>query len=72
MSRHDNVGEQDGGVHAVATHGLQGHFTGEVGIGQSVQNRTGAAQGAIFREGAAGLTHEPHGNVVDALAPTGT
>ena len=60
LERHDDVGEEDRRVHAVATHRLQSD------LGHQVRGRAGLEHGvphadlAVLRQRAPGLAHEPH------------
>ena len=58
--RHDDVGEQDGGVHLVPADGLQGDFADQLGVEAGVEHPVPAAQRAVLGQAAAGLAHEPH------------
>ena len=59
---HD-VRKEDARVHAVASHGLQRRLGGHVGAQASLEHGQAdvGAQLAVLRQGAPGLTHEPHG-----------
>ena len=71
--RHHNVGEEDGGVDAVAAHRLEGDLGGPLGTQAEVEHggARAAAQGPVLGQGAPGLAHEPHGRAVGALAVQG-
>ena len=60
MGRDDDVAEQHGGIDAVALHRLQGDRRGQLGLSDRVEDRSLTAQGAVFGEAPARLTHEPH------------
>ena len=59
---HD-VRKEDARVHAVASHGLHRRLGGHVGPQAGLEHGQAhvGAQLAILRQGASGLTHEPHG-----------
>ena len=57
---HDDVGEQDGGVDAVAPHRLQGQLGGQGGVGDGRQDGALAARRPVLGQGPPGLAHEPH------------
>ena len=44
MSRHDDVGVEDRSIDVVATDRLQRDLGGEVGVGNGVEDRSGAAK----------------------------
>jgi hypothetical protein len=57
---HQNVGKQDGGIHAIAADGLQGHFRRQFRIHTQIQKRSGLLAGLpVFGQIAPGLAHEP-------------
>src|SRR5699024_1994160 len=62
FERDDDVGEEDGGVHAVATHRLQSDLGDHVRIEAGVQHAGALAQAPVFGQRAAGLAHKPDGN----------
>ena len=57
--RHHDVGVEDGGVDAVAPHGLQGELGGEVGLGDRVEDGAVASERPVLGQRAPGLAHEP-------------
>ena len=71
--RHHDVGEEDGGVDAVAAHRLEGNLGGLLGAQADVEHggARAAAQRPVLGQGAPGLAHEPHGRAVGALAVQG-
>ncbi len=69
--RHDDVGVQDGGVDAVAPDGLEGDLHRPIGVGDGIEDRSGAAHLVVLGQRAAGLSHEPDGGGVDGLASAG-
>ena len=71
--RHHDVGEEDGGVDAVAAHRLEGDLGGLLGAQADVEHggALAAAQRPVLGQGAPGLAHEPHGRAVGALAVQG-
>jgi len=69
--RHDDVGEEDGGVGAVAVDRLPGELGDQLGPGDGVEDAAGPAGGPVLGEGPAGLTHEPHRHTVHAEAAAG-
>ncbi len=67
-----DVGKQDGGVERIAVDRLQRDFGGVIGIGGQPHEGAGAlAGGAVFRQVAAGLAHQPQRRVVGRLAQAG-
>ena len=64
--RHDDVGEEDGGVDPVAAHRLQRDLGDEVRVEAGVEHRHAGARRAVLGERAAGLAHEPHRKAVRA------
>ena len=60
--RHHDVGEEDGGVDAVAPHRLQRHLRRQRRIQAGIQHRHAGArpQRAVLRQRTSRLTHEPH------------
>jgi hypothetical protein len=68
LERHDDVGEEDGGVDAVAADRLQRDLGDEVGRRAGVEHLVALAQRAVLGQRAAGLPHEPHRGVGDGLA----
>ena len=71
--RHHDVGEEDGGVDAVAAHRLEGDLGGLLGAQADIEHggALAAAQRPVLGQGAPGLAHEPHGRAVGALAVQG-
>ena len=71
--RHHDVGEEDGGVDAVAAHRLEGDLGGEGRVEAGVEHgRAGAlAQGPVLGQGAARLSHEPDGRARLAVGASG-
>ena len=59
---HD-VRKEDTRIHAVASHGLHRRLGGHVGAQTGLEHGQAdiGAQLAVLRQGASGLTHEPHG-----------
>ena len=75
LERHDDVGEEDRGVDAVAADGLQRDLAGEIGGQAGLEHPGALAELAVLGQRAPGLTHEPHGAPGRALAtgrPRGT
>ncbi len=70
--RHHDVGEQDGGIDAVAAHRLQGQLGGELRAMESGEDASGPARSAIFGQRTARLAHEPHRYPIDGEAPAGS
>ena len=60
LQGHDDVGEQDGGVHAVAPHRLEGQLGGQRSVRNGRQDGALAARGPVLGQRPAGLAHEPH------------
>ena len=48
--RHDDVTEEDGGVNAVAAHGLHGDLTCDGRVSDGVQNRSGTTEFSVLGE----------------------
>ena len=68
----EDVAEQDGRVERVALERLQRDLGGVVGIGGQAHEAAGlGARGAVLRQVAAGLAHQPEGRVVSGLAQAG-
>ena len=63
VGRHDDVAVEHGGVDAVAVHRLQRDRRRQLGLLDGVEDRALAAHGAVLREAATGLAHEPHRRV---------
>lgn len=61
LERDDDVGEQDCGVDVVAPHRLHGDFTDHRRIEARLEHSVIGTNGTVFRQGSAGLPHEPHG-----------
>ncbi len=59
--RHDDVGEEDGCVHPVAAHRLQGDLGEQLGVEAGLQHPAVDADRAVFRQRPPGLAHEPDG-----------
>ena len=57
---HDDVGEQDGGVHAVAPDGLQRELGREGGVPDGGEDGALATGGPVLGQGTPRLAHEPH------------
>jgi hypothetical protein len=70
--RHHDVAEEDGGVDAVAAHGLQGELGRQVGLADGVEDAAFAPGDPVFGQGAARLAHEPDRDPVHRLAPAGS
>src|ERR1035437_4800868 len=66
---HD-VGEEDGGIGAVAGDRLPGQLGYQFGLGNGIEDAARAPLCPILGKRTTGLTHEPYGYVGDALAPT--
>ena len=58
--RHDDVGEQDGGVDAVAADRLQGDLGDQLGVEAGLHHRVLGPQRPVLGQRTAGLPHEPH------------
>ena len=71
LERHDDVGEEDRRVDAVAADRLQRDLGDEVGRRAGVEHRVALADLAVLGQRAAGLPHEPHRRVRDRLAAAG-
>ena len=69
--RHDDVGEEDRGVHAVAAHGLHGDLGDEFGGAAGLEHGGARAGRLVLRERAPGLAHEPDGGPAGFLAAAG-
>ena len=69
--RHHDVGEEDGGVHPMAAHGLERDLGRELGGEAGVEHvEPGAlAQGPVLRQAPPRLAHEPHGRARGTPAP---
>ena len=50
-------------------HRLQRHLGAELRLGDDVEEPVALAELAVLGQRAAGLPHEPHGGVLDGLAP---
>ncbi len=59
LERNHDVAEEDGGVHPVPPHRLEGDLRDELGPHARLEHGDPLADGPVFRQGAAGLTHEP-------------
>ena len=59
VQRHHDVAEQDGRVHPVPAHRLQGDLAGQLRGQAGLQHAGVGAQRAVLRQRAAGLAHEP-------------
>ena len=67
--QHQDVAEQDGGVHAVAPHGCSVTSAARSGVGaEAMKSPALAADGAVFRQIAAGLAHQPDRRRPDGFA----
>jgi hypothetical protein len=71
LGHEQDVGEQDGGVHAELLDRLQRHLGGALRALAELEEAVTRAQGAVGRQVAPGLTHEPHGRVRRGLAARG-
>ncbi len=71
VGRHDDVGVEDRSVDVVATDRLQRDLGGEIGVGNGVEDRSGAANGAVLGQRAARLAHEPDRHPVVGQPATG-
>ena len=69
--RHDDVGEQDGGIDAVPAHRLQGDLTDQLRIEAGGQHAVLRAQRPVLGQRTAGLPHEPHRNPARLTAAGG-
>ena len=56
----DDVGEEDGGVDAVAAHRLEGDLGGQVGVPHDLEHPGPLPDGPVLGQRPAGLAHEPH------------
>jgi hypothetical protein len=72
LEREQDVGEQDGGVHAVRLDRLQGDLGREIRLLADLEQRVFFADLAVLRHVAARLTHEPDRRDVYRLAAAGT
>ena len=61
MDGHHDVGEQDGGIDAVAPDRLEGELGRERRIGDGREDGAFPAGGAVLGQRPPGLAHEPHG-----------
>ena len=69
----EDVAKQDGRVQGVALQRLQGDFGGEVDIrGQAHEAARFGPRGAVLRQVAPGLAHQPDRRVIRGLAHAGT
>ena len=68
LERHDDVGEEDRRVDAVAADRLQRDLGDEVGGRAGVEHLVALAELAVLGQRPAGLAHEPHRRVRDGLA----
>ena len=68
---HDDVREEDGGVHAVATHRLQRQLGGQGSVADGRQDGAFAPRRPVLGEGPSGLAHEPHGRAGHRLEQAG-
>jgi hypothetical protein len=50
---------------------LQRHLCAELGLSDDVEQAVSLSQLPVLGQRAAGLAHEPHGRVLDRLAPRG-
>jgi len=71
VQRDDDVGEDDGGVDAVAADRLERRLAGERRIGDGLKDRAAASERPVLGERPARLAHEPHGHATDRRAATG-
>jgi hypothetical protein len=69
--RHDDVGEQDGGVDAVPAHRLQGDLGDQLGVEAGLHHRVLGAQLPVLGQRSARLPHEPHRNPARLTAADG-
>ncbi len=68
----EDVGEQDRSVQPEAAQRLQGHLAGDLRVlGHAQEAAGGGARGAVLRQVAAGLAHQPDGRAVDGFALEG-
>ena len=66
-----DVGEEDRRVDPESLHRLQGHFGGRLRVPAQLEKAEASAQGAVLRQIATGLAHEPHGRERGRLPPGG-
>ncbi len=71
LDRCDDVGEEDGGIHAQATDRLQRHLGGNLGSADHVRKGVLLTDGPVLGERSAGLAHEPDGNPARRQSATG-
>ena len=67
----DDVGVEDGGIDAVAAHGLERDLRAQIRIGDGVVDAALAADGAVFGQRTSRLTHEPDGGDLVGFAAAG-
>ena len=71
VDRHHDVGEQDGGVHAIPAYRLEGQLGRELPVADGLQDRPCAPGRPVLGQGPARLAHEPHRGARDRLAEAG-
>ena len=67
----DDVGEENGRIHAVAAHRLHRDLDDQIGGHTGFQHPDAAPDLEVLRQGASGLTHEPHRGVGRLIAAGG-
>ena len=67
----EDVGEDDDGVDAELAKGLKRDFDGEIGRFADFEEGVICADGAVFGEITASLTHHPHGKARESFATAG-
>ena len=65
--RSHDVREQHGGIDVVPAHRLQRHLRAELRSARNLEEAVSLADGAVLREAAARLAHEPHRGALDRL-----
>jgi len=63
-----DIGKNNGGIKIKSPNGLQGDLGSQFGVVHHIQEAVLFADGAVFRQIASGLAHEPYGNAVGGLA----
>ena len=72
MWNDQDIGEQNGRIHAIAPDGLQRHFAGEFRRETEIEESAGlSADLPVFRQIPTRLTHQPEGRFLQSLTAQG-